>query len=71
MSLLAKYTFSILIKPRTLSAWLLTVATDDFGDLSRSSVLNLYSAYPFAYLLSSVKVLSGTGTSSDSFILEN
>ena len=27
MSLLTKYTFSILIKPRTLSAWLLTRLT--------------------------------------------
>ena len=49
----------------------LIVATDDFGDLSRSSVINFHSAYPSAYLLSSVKVLSGTGTSSDPFILEN
>ena len=35
MSLLAKYTFSILIKPRTLSAWLLTLINirDNMGNV--------------------------------------
>ena len=67
-----KYSFCLTMTPYSSSNESCNVASvSKTGRLHRNRASSSSIVRPSAYLLSSVKVLSGTGTSSDPFILEN